>query len=187
MNPNDYCILCGKKFESKDEMGGSDIDGFFCKDGCPIPQPICPFNMYFEGDEDKCDISKCNYDYDRRACSEQCRIREDENMAGDKFDAGKNRLGLIPPEVVEAVGEILTHGAVKYAPHNWRKGISYEKIYGAAQRHLQKFWNGEELDPESGLPHLHHAACNIAFLITYEAHPEEYKKFDDRYIYGKGE
>lgn len=113
------------------------------------------------------------------------RITGDKNMAGDKYDEGKNRLDLVPPEVIEAVGRILTHGAVKYAPHNWQKGISYEKVYGAMQRHLQAFWRGEQLDSESGLPHLWHAACNIAFLITYEAHPETYKQFDDRFVYNK--
>lgn len=113
--------------------------------------------------------------------------KEDKNMNGQKFDKGKNRLGLIPPEIIEAVGKILTHGANKYAPRNWQKGISYEKIYGAMQRHLQKFWNGEELDSESGLPHLDHAACNLAFLITYEAHPEQYFEFDDRYSYEKSD
>ena len=106
-------------------------------------------------------------------------------MAGDKYDKGKNRLGLIPPEIIEAIGRILTHGANKYAPRNWQKGISYEKIYGAMQRHLQKFWNGEKLDSESGLPHLDHAACNLAFLITYEAHPKQYSNYDDRYVYDK--
>lgn len=112
-------------------------------------------------------------------------ITGDKNMAGDKYDKGKNRLDLVPPEVIEAVGRILTHGAVKYAPHNWQKGINYEKVYGAMQRHLQAFWRGELLDSESRLPHLWHAACNIAFLITYEAHPETYKQFDDRFVYGK--
>lgn len=112
-------------------------------------------------------------------------ITGDKNMAGDKYDEGKNRLDLVPPEVIEAVGRILTHGAVKYAPHNWQKGINYEKVYGAMQRHLQAFWRGEQLDSESKLPHLWHAACNIAFLITYEAHPETYKQFDDRFVYDK--
>lgn len=106
-------------------------------------------------------------------------------MAGDKYDEGKNRLDLIPPEIIEAIGRILTLGAVKYAPHNWQKGISYEKVYGAMQRHLQAFWRGENLDSESRLSHLWHAACNIAFLVTYEAHPEQYSEFDDRYLYDK--
>ena len=106
-------------------------------------------------------------------------------MNGQKFDKGKNRLDLIPPEVIEAVGQILTHGAIKYAPHNWQKGINYEKVYGALQRHLQAFWRGEQFDSESKLSHLWHAACNIAFLVTYEAHPEQYNEFDDRFLYDK--
>jgi hypothetical protein len=38
-----------------------------------VPQPICPLNMYFEGDEDRCDTSKCNFDEEfYRSCSYGC-------------------------------------------------------------------------------------------------------------------
>ena len=102
---------------------------------------------------------------------------------GKKFDTDKNRLELVPPELIEAVGQILTHGAEKYASYNWCKGLDYGRVYGALQRHLQAFWKGENLDPESGLSHLHHAACNLAFLITYETHPDIYKPHDNRFVY----
>ena len=35
-----------------------------------VKHPICPINMYFEGDEDKCDVSKC--DFENRSCTEAC-------------------------------------------------------------------------------------------------------------------
>jgi len=46
------------------EMGNSNI-----KD---VPHPICPLNLYFEGDEDKCDTSKC--DFKNRSCTFACKI-----------------------------------------------------------------------------------------------------------------
>lgn len=106
-----------------------------------------------------------------------------EFSTGAKFDEEKNRLDLIPPECVEAVGKILTHGAIKYAPHNWRKGINYSRVIAAAFRHFYKWLRGEQNDSDSGYPHLWHLMCNICFLITYEAHPKQYKGCDDRYLY----
>lgn len=39
-----------------------------------VASPICPFMMYFQGDENKCDSSKCDYDPECRACSQKCEI-----------------------------------------------------------------------------------------------------------------
>jgi hypothetical protein len=37
-----------------------------------VPYPICPFSIYFEGDEDKCDVSMCDYDDAFRSCTRAC-------------------------------------------------------------------------------------------------------------------
>jgi len=102
------------------------------------------------------------------------------SKGGEKKDDNKNRLDLIPPQVIEAVGDILTHGAVKYASYNWFKGLKYSRVYGALQRHLNAWYRGEQNDLESGKPHLHHALCNLTFLITYEHYRAKFKGFDDR-------
>lgn len=112
------------------------------------------------------------------------RADEETLKQGAKLDTGKPRLDLVPTSLEEAVGTILTMGAIKYAPHNWRKGINYSRIIASLKRHLNEFYKGQNIDAESGKPHLWHAACNIAFLIDYETNPEKYGKFDDRY---KGE
>ena len=88
-------------------------------------------------------------------------------MSGKKFDEGKLRFDLCPPEAEEGLAGVLTCGANKYGDRNWEKGIAWGRVYGAVRRHLQAFWKGEDLDPESGLPHLDHALCGIAFLTTY--------------------
>lgn len=103
---------------------------------------------------------------------------------GTKYDADKNRLDLIPVEVLEAVGKIYTMGAAKYNDENWRKGISYKRIYGALLRHLFAWWRGEELDKESGYSHLWHALWGIIALVYYHLYPEKYKEFDNRVIVG---
>lgn len=102
---------------------------------------------------------------------------------GTKFDEGKNKLDLVPPEFIEATGWILTMGANKYGDQNWRAGLKYSRVLSALLRHLFAWARGERIDSESGKSHLWHAACNLSFLITFESHPEVYEKFDDLWKY----
>ena len=87
---------------------------------------------------------------------------------GIKFDEDKVRLDLIPPEMIFAVGTILTYGAKKYEDRNWELGMKWSRPYGALMRHMWAWWGGEKLDKETGHSHLWHALCCIAFLVTYE-------------------
>ena len=88
---------------------------------------------------------------------------------GVKLDSGKRRVDLVPTEAINALAEVLTAGAVKYGTHNWRKGMDWSRVYGAAQRHMLAFWGGDDIDEESGMPHLWHALTNMAFLVSYQA------------------
>lgn len=90
-------------------------------------------------------------------------------MKGKKFDEGKPRYDLLPPEFLEATATILTYGASKYGPRNWETGLSWGRVFAALMRHMWSWWRGEDKDPETGKSHLWHAAANIAFLITYES------------------
>jgi hypothetical protein len=100
--------------------------------------------------------------------AEQLRPGDDLAKAGVKFDDGKDRFDLLPPEGVKAVACILTIGAKKYAARNWEQGMDWSRPFGACLRHLFAWWSGENTDPDTGKSHLWHAACNIFFLITYE-------------------
>jgi hypothetical protein len=85
---------------------------------------------------------------------------------GRKDDGGKLRFDLIPPRAEELIVQVLTYGAKKYAPENWRVVPNAVERYTAAyRRHMNKLAQGEELDPESGLPHLAHAATSLLFLL----------------------
>jgi hypothetical protein len=99
---------------------------------------------------------------------------------GVKFDDKKLRVDLVPPEVVLAVSQILTHGARKYDDTNWKKGIAFNRVYRAALTHLYAYMLGDEQDKDSGLPHLWHSLCNLVFLVYYDYHHEKYKEFDNR-------
>lgn len=86
---------------------------------------------------------------------------------GDKFDGDKLRTDLMSTYALEGLSQVLTHGAKKYADRNWEEGIAWNRVYGAALRHLFAFWSGSNTDIESGLFHIDHAACCIHFLQHY--------------------
>lgn len=88
-----------------------------------------------------------------------------------KFDSGKPRMALVPPSLGLEVGKVVTYGAKKYKVNNWRKVKSQEPYINALERHLAAFKSGEVYDPESGLPHMSHIACNAAFLIELKDLP----------------
>lgn len=82
-----------------------------------------------------------------------------------KYDAGKARWDLLPLRSLSAVVDVLTYGAAKYEPENWRTVPDARARYtAAAMRHLVAWQLGEASDPESGLPHLAHASCCLLFL-----------------------
>lgn len=83
---------------------------------------------------------------------------------GLKYDNEKPPLALLDPEFLEEVGRVLGFGARKYAADNWRNGISHRRLISAAYRHLGAINKGEDIDPESGLPHTGHLGCCIMFL-----------------------
>jgi len=104
---------------------------------------------------------------------------QEVKMSAVKDDKEKPRYDLIPPEAMETLAEVLTYGAKKYEPHNWRKGFEWSRLYAALLRHLGAFWGGEDTDPESGLPHLSHALACVVFLSVHQTNS---LGTDDRYV-----
>lgn len=95
--------------------------------------------------------------------------RNQEVEQGKKFDAGKTRWDLVPPEVLRRIADIFTYGAEKYAPDNWKLVRPFRSRYlAAAFRHIYAWAGGEQSDPESGMHHLAHAATNLIFLMWGE-------------------
>lgn len=86
---------------------------------------------------------------------------------GMKFDQEKPRFDLLDPDALEGVAKVLTFGAKKYAAHNWRNGIAYSRVTAALMRHMAAIQRGEDIDPESGLPHIDHLGCCWMFLSNF--------------------
>jgi hypothetical protein len=89
-------------------------------------------------------------------------------LDGNKNDQGKPAMGLLPQEALEEIAKVLTYGREKYGGWNWAKGLKWERVLSAVYRHLSSFQQKQDLDDESKLPHLAHAACGILFLLTYQ-------------------
>lgn len=94
---------------------------------------------------------------------------------GRKADKGKPRWSLLPRGAVQQVVSVLEFGAQKYAPENWKLvSDARTRYYDALHRHVEAWWCGERIDPDSGLHHLAHAACCLLFLLWFDT-----KRADD--------
>lgn len=87
--------------------------------------------------------------------------------------SAKARTDLLPPDALLAVASVLGHGVAKHGARGWEEGRPSLVDYGAALRHLFKWWRGEALDPESGHPHLAHAAARILILLALQLRGKE--------------
>jgi hypothetical protein len=159
MSEYTYCY-CGYGWDASETAGKHDCHGEKCPcNGIPgamlagVPHyPGCFFNL--------------------KKPSQQ------KQEPGTKFDSGKPRMELLSSEALIQIALVLNEGAKKYSDNNWRKGMSWSRLLGAAMRHLTSFKDGEDLDKETGLSHLAHLGCCTMFLLEYiKTHPE----MDDRY------
>lgn len=90
-----------------------------------------------------------------------------------RYNSGKTRFSLNPVFANEQKAKVFTFGAQKYGDYNWRKGFKWTDVIDSLERHLNAFKNGEDFDPESGLYHLAHLACNADMLLDfYKTFPE---------------
>jgi hypothetical protein len=97
-------------------------------------------------------------------------------MDGRKDDQAKPRWDLLPLFLIEPAVRVLTFGASKYAPDNWRKvPDGHTRYFAAAMRHLAAWQSGEKVDSETGESHLAHAICCLIFLTDLENNPDEKK------------
>lgn len=99
----------------------------------------------------------------------ECARKAHPKAQDAKADAGKPRLTLVPRKIIWFVAKIREYGNRKYGdPENWRK-VDIQRYRDAAYRHFMAYLDDPHgVDEESGMPHLWHLACNIAFLCELE-------------------
>lgn len=91
-----------------------------------------------------------------------------KSKSGVKNDQHKIRWDLVPFDAVNEVAKVLTFGAEKYESRNWELGMDWSRAFGAAQRHLTRWFHGQDKDKETELTHLASACCCLFFLLSWE-------------------
>ena len=102
-----------------------------------------------------------------------------------RTNKGKIDLQQVPPEVVWAICVTLmknckTFGG-KYDEADFKKGFSTKSLISCAERHIDKFKTGLDIDEEDGVPHTWHALTNLAFLVFNQIHHPELDDRDKRF------
>ena len=94
------------------------------------------------------------------------------NPVNPKDIVGSDKMPLhLWPETATVLGCLgLLEGALKYGRSNWRAvGVRATIYVDACRRHLNAYFEGEDLDPDSGLPHLSHALACLAIIVDADA------------------
>ena len=91
-----------------------------------------------------------------------------EGKVNGKDDADKPVPHRVPPAIIWAIEKVRAFGCRKYPEDSWRE-VETQRYWDAAIRHMLAAWEDfRAVDPESGLPHIWHIACNLAFIISQE-------------------
>lgn len=94
--------------------------------------------------------------------------KKSTKQEGIKHDQQKIRWDLVPYDAVNEIAKVLTFGAAKYEARNWEKGMDWSRAFGALQRHLTRWYHGQDKDKETKLTHLANAGCCLFFLLAWE-------------------
>ena len=133
----------------------------------PCPETCRLYNLEIEYCHEYCSTHeeiRRNYEYVFGSDTET--TTADQSI---KADAGKARLTLVPQQILWDIAEVRAYGLKKYgSAENWKK-VEIQRYKDAAFRHFLKYLrNPQGVDEESGISHLKHLACNIAFLCELE-------------------
>lgn len=71
----------------------------------------------------------------------------------------------VPTTIIWELGVAMLEGARKYGRHNYRvAGVRASVYIDAAKGHIDQWWEGEDIDIESGLSHITKAMASLAVL-----------------------
>lgn len=94
-------------------------------------------------------------------------VKQQTKPTNPKDAVGINKVSysMLPAPVLYEAALALTEGAFKYGKHNYRGvGVRGSVYYDASLRHLTAWWEGEDIDPESGLSHVTKAIAGLMVL-----------------------
>lgn len=166
-DPLHACKGCA--FSHEPEACGDATDAFDCSMpdrewielvlAGPAPEQVCR-SPYCE-----CDVGKCrNGLKDMRGTMPDAPDSKPTNPK-DAIGIRKAPLSTLPMGVVAEMGAAMLEGAAKYGRHNYRgAGVRASVYFDATMRHLISWWEGEDIDPDSGLSHVTKALVSLAVL-----------------------
>ena len=97
----------------------------------------------------------------------------------DAVGTKKPTMSTVPAPVLMELGIAMLEGALKYGRHNYRNaGVRSSVYYDAAMRHLMRWWEGEDIDPDSGISHITKAIASL--VVLRDAQMTNHVAFDDR-------
>jgi hypothetical protein len=77
----------------------------------------------------------------------------------------KAPMSTVSAPVMAEIGVAMLEGACKYGRHNYRAvGVRASVYYDATMRHLMSWWEGEDVDPDSGMSHVTKAITSLVVL-----------------------
>jgi hypothetical protein len=83
----------------------------------------------------------------------------------DSVGTKKVPFSTVSAPVIAEIGLAMLEGSRKYGRHNYRAiGVRGSVYYDACLRHLTQWWEGEDIDPDSGLSHIVKAAACLIVL-----------------------
>jgi hypothetical protein len=101
-----------------------------------------------------------------------------ESNPKDAIGSKKPPHSTVSQAVMAEVGVGMLEGSIKYGRHNYREiGVRAEVYYDATRRHIDAWWEGEDIDPDSGLSHITKAICSLCVLRDAMI---QSKLYDDR-------
>ncbi len=104
-------------------------------------------------------------------------VRVVNETTGGEKGSKLQRFDLLPVGPLTQLAEHFGRGARKYEDRNWERGYNWSLSYAALLRHLMAFWDGEDIDAETGSPHIIAVAWHALALAEFaRTHPA----LDDR-------
>lgn len=130
-----------------------------------VPTCLCGGRMTLCDDELNPPFWLCD------ACRKIVTINQGKNMSAKKSTNPKEALGIakvpmhcVPSAPLLEVALAMMEGGRKYGTHNYRDmGVRVSTYYDAVMRHIIAWWEGEDIDPDSGV---HHVVKAIACLFV---------------------
>jgi hypothetical protein len=92
-----------------------------------------------------------------------------ETNPKDAIGSSKLPLNLVPDSLLIYASTAFAEGGSKYSPYNWRIAGVRASVYKAAHdRHMSKWWNGEDCDQATGVKHLASAIACLGIILDAE-------------------